>query len=160
MCGRHFRHGLSWEEFHAQLSLFRPDEIPIIEPAYNVSPTQVAPIIRLWETDQEPELVFARWDFVPRWWRKRLSEKSSLPSMQREKNSRQKPLSELRLRIVRVLYLLVGIMNGWELELVNNLTPSRWEIDGGSMLLDCGIEFGWKIQRLIALPSSQRRLPA
>ncbi len=75
MCGRHFRHGVTWEEYHAQLSLFRPDEIPKINPAYNIAPTQQAPIIRGREDSDELELVFARWDLIPRWWKKPLSEK-------------------------------------------------------------------------------------
>jgi putative SOS response-associated peptidase YedK len=75
MCGRHFRHGVSWEEYHAQLSLFRPEEIPEINPAYNVAPTQLAPIIRLRDDSDDLELAFARWGLVPRWWKKPLSEK-------------------------------------------------------------------------------------
>lgn len=75
MCGRHFRHCVSWEEYHAQLSLFRPDDIPEINPAYNVAPTQLAPIIRLRDESDDLELAFARWDLVPRWWKKPLSEK-------------------------------------------------------------------------------------
>lgn len=75
MCGRHFRHGVSWEDYHAQLSLFRPEEIPHIPKAYNVAPTQHVPIIRKREADGALELVFARWDLVPRWWKKPLSEK-------------------------------------------------------------------------------------
>lgn len=75
MCGRHFRHGVSWEEYYAQLSLFRPEEIPHIPKAYNVAPTQQVPIIRQRDESDNLELVFARWDLVPRWWKKPLSEK-------------------------------------------------------------------------------------
>ncbi len=75
MCGRHFRHGVSWEDYHAQLSLFRPEEIPHFPKAYNVAPTQQVPIIRVRGESDDLELTFARWDLVPRWWKKPLSEK-------------------------------------------------------------------------------------
>ncbi len=66
---------MSWEEYHAQLSLFRPEEIPHIEPGYNIAPTQQVPIIRKREVSDDLELIMTRWDFVPRWWKKPLSEK-------------------------------------------------------------------------------------
>lgn len=91
MCGRHFRHGVSWEEYHAQLSLFRPEEIPEINPAYNVAPTQLVPIIRLREDSDELELAFARWDFVPRWWKKPLSEKKFSTFNAKSEDAAEKP---------------------------------------------------------------------
>ena len=75
MCGRFFRHKVSWEDYYAQLSLFRPEEIPEIRPGYNIAPTQIAPIIRRRETDGQLELAGAVWGMVPGWWKKPLSEK-------------------------------------------------------------------------------------
>lgn len=75
MCGRHFRHGVSWADYYAQLSLFRPEEIPHIDKAYNVAPTQQIPFIRKRAETEELELSFARWDLVPRWWKKPLTDK-------------------------------------------------------------------------------------
>lgn len=75
MCGRFFRHRLSWEDYHAQLNLFRPEEVPEFPESYNVAPTQTVPIIRLHENGEDPELVPAVWGLVPRWWKKPLSEK-------------------------------------------------------------------------------------
>lgn len=75
MCGRFFRHKVSWEEYYAQLNLFRPKEIPEIRDAYNVAPTQTAPIIRLHENGADMELAMAVWGLVPRWWKKPLAEK-------------------------------------------------------------------------------------
>ncbi len=70
-----FRHKVSWENYYAQLSLFRPEEIPKITDGYNIAPTQTAPIIRLHENGEDLELAFAMWGLVPRWWKKPLSEK-------------------------------------------------------------------------------------
>lgn len=75
MCGRFFRHKVSWEDYHAQLNLFKPEEIPEITPAYNVAPTQKSPIIRRQENGEKVELAMAVFGLVPRWWKKPLSEK-------------------------------------------------------------------------------------
>lgn len=75
MCGRFFRHKVSWEDYHAQLSLFRPEEIPEILPAYNVAPTQFAPIIRAHQNGEDLELASAMWGLVPGWWKKPLKDK-------------------------------------------------------------------------------------
>jgi putative SOS response-associated peptidase YedK len=47
MCGRFFRHGVTWAEYHAALSLIPPEGVESPEAAYNIAPTQYAPIIRL-----------------------------------------------------------------------------------------------------------------
>ena len=75
MCGRFFRHKVSWEEYYAQLNLFRPKDIPEMEAGYNIAPTQIAPIIRAHEDGDQLELAFAMWGLVPGWWHKPLSEK-------------------------------------------------------------------------------------
>ena len=76
MCGRFFRHRVSWEEYHAYLGLFRPEVIPELPEAYNVAPTQRAPIIRMRDGDDQPEVAVATWGLIPRWWKKPLSEKT------------------------------------------------------------------------------------
>ncbi|MEO0451348.1 MAG: SOS response-associated peptidase [Pseudomonadota bacterium] len=80
MCGRFFRHEVSWEEYHSYLNLFEYAGIDPPEPAYNIAPTQIAPIVRI-ATEDEPvpkgarHLAPAMWGLVPSWWRKPLSEK-------------------------------------------------------------------------------------
>lgn len=80
MCGRFFRHGVSWAEYRDYLNLIPPNEVDPPEPAYNIAPTQIAPIIRLGAED-EPEfqgqriMAPAKWGLVPSWWRKPLNEK-------------------------------------------------------------------------------------
>lgn len=80
MCGRFFRHGVSWEEYSSYLSLFEYAGIDPPEPAYNIAQTQIAPIIRTAIEDEHvPQgarhLAPAAWGLVPSWWRKPLSEK-------------------------------------------------------------------------------------
>jgi len=80
MCGRFFRHGVSWEEYSSYLNLFENAGIDPPEPAYNIAPTQIAPIIRIAVEDEHVpkgvrHMAPAMWGLVPSWWRKPLSEK-------------------------------------------------------------------------------------
>ncbi|WP_321488420.1 SOS response-associated peptidase [uncultured Hyphomonas sp.] len=80
MCGRFFRHGVTWAEYHAALSLIPPAGVAPPEPAYNIAPTQYAPIIRL-TPEGEPQtagtvqMAPAMWGLVPSWWHQPLKEK-------------------------------------------------------------------------------------
>ncbi|WP_035615573.1 SOS response-associated peptidase [Hyphomonas johnsonii] len=81
MCGRFFRHGVTWEEYYTGLNLIIPDNVDPPEPAYNIAPTQIAPIIRLVPEGDGPdqtarELAPAMWGLVPSWWHKPLKEKT------------------------------------------------------------------------------------
>lgn len=79
MCGRFFRHDVSWPEYRDALSLQPPESIGAPEAAYNIAPTQHVPIIRyVPEGDgdvSQLELAPAMWGLVPSWWNKPLSEK-------------------------------------------------------------------------------------
>lgn len=80
MCGRFFRHGVSWEEYSSHLNLFEPVGVAPPAPAYNIAPTQIAPIIRLSSEDEavppgERHMAPAMWGLIPSWWRKSLKEK-------------------------------------------------------------------------------------
>ena len=80
MCGRFFRHGVTWEEYHNALNLIHPNGIQPPEPAYNIAPTQYVPIIRMApEGEDVPrhaiQMAPAMWGLVPSWWKKPLSEK-------------------------------------------------------------------------------------
>ncbi|MEL7041808.1 MAG: SOS response-associated peptidase [Pseudomonadota bacterium] len=81
MCGRFFRHGVSWEEYSTYLDLFEYAGIDPPEPAYNIAPTQIAPIVRIAMEDENVpagarHLAPAAWGLVPSWWRKPLKEKT------------------------------------------------------------------------------------
>lgn len=91
MCGRFFRHKVSWEDYFAQLSVIKPDEILEFPHAYNVAPTQSAPIIRKREDSDELELAPAVWGLIPSWWKKPLNEKNFPPSTPRAKTPLASP---------------------------------------------------------------------
>lgn len=82
MCGRFFRHGVTWEEYHAALGLIIPDGVAPPEPVYNAAPTSLQPVVRLRPEGDGPEdtvgqreMAPAMWGLVPSWWKKPLSEK-------------------------------------------------------------------------------------
>ena len=76
MCGRFYRHYVSWEEYRAGLELIVPDGVEPPEAKYNVAPMSFAPIIKPREHGQAGyEMIPAQWSLVPSWWRKPLSEK-------------------------------------------------------------------------------------
>ena len=76
MCGRFFRTEVSYEEYLAHFDLSRDGEggFPGTEAAYNVAPTQTAPVVRRREGGTQAEVAFARWGLVPFWWNKPIKE--------------------------------------------------------------------------------------
>ncbi len=74
MCGRFFRTEVSYEEYLAQFDLYQAEDFPGTEAAYNVAPTQTAPVVRQRRDDNRAELALARWGLVPFWWNKPLKE--------------------------------------------------------------------------------------
>ena len=74
MCGRFFRTEVSYEEYLAHFDLSRDGDFPGTEAAYNVAPTQTAPVIRRDRDGNGSELAVARWGLVPSWWNKPLKE--------------------------------------------------------------------------------------
>jgi len=79
MCGRFFRHDVSWAEYYTGLRLIIPDEVDPPEAAYNFAPTQIVRIIRKPAEDEagaSNDLVLepARWGLVPSWWTKPLKD--------------------------------------------------------------------------------------
>ena len=76
MCGRFFRTEVSYEEYLAHFDLSRDEEggFPGTEAAYNVAPTQTAPVVRRRKGGTQPEMAFARWGLVPFWWNKPVKE--------------------------------------------------------------------------------------
>lgn len=76
MCGRFYRHYISWEEYRAALELITPDGVEPPEANYNIAPMSFAPIIKPREHGADGyEMIPAQWSLVPSWWRKPLSEK-------------------------------------------------------------------------------------
>ncbi len=74
MCGRFFRTEVSYEEYLAHFDLTRHGDFPGTEAAYNVAPTQTAPVVRRRADADDAELAFARWGLVPAWWNRPVRE--------------------------------------------------------------------------------------
>lgn len=74
MCGRFFRHGVTWAEYHDALALVAPDGVLPPEPTYNAAPTTIQPVIRRAEHADRVEMAPARWGLIPSWWSKPLSQ--------------------------------------------------------------------------------------
>jgi putative SOS response-associated peptidase YedK len=70
MCGRFFRHGVTWEEYHDALGLVPPDGVDPPEPTYNAAPTTLQPVFRLARDKIHTEVLPARWGLIPSWWTK------------------------------------------------------------------------------------------
>jgi putative SOS response-associated peptidase YedK len=63
MCGR-FAFFASGEDLAAHFDL---DQVPTLEPRYNIAPTQMVAIVRIPGGGHGRELVFTRWGLIPHW---------------------------------------------------------------------------------------------
>lgn len=75
MCGRFFRHGVTWAEYRDALALILPDGVDAPEAVYNAAPMSWQPIVRRREHAPGREMALALWGLIPSWWSKPLSEK-------------------------------------------------------------------------------------
>lgn len=91
MCGRYFRHGVSWSDYQAWLNLVPPDETDPPEATYNAAPGSYQPILRRAHAGHV-ELAPALWGLVPSWWKKPLSEKSFSSFSAKSETAAQKPV--------------------------------------------------------------------
>lgn len=75
MCGRFFRHDVSWEDYQDTLNLIPPEGVAPPLATYNAAPMSVQPIIRRAPERGHVEMAPCHWGLVPSWWTKPLSEK-------------------------------------------------------------------------------------
>jgi len=75
MCGRFFRHEVTWAEYHDAIGLIPPEHVDPPEATYNAAPMSVQPIIRYHEHKNVLEMAPCFWGLIPSWWTKPLSEK-------------------------------------------------------------------------------------
>lgn len=75
MCGRFFRHDVSWEDYRAALETLIPENVEAPEARYNIAPMSLAPVIRQAPEGGGLEMAPCQWGLVPSWWKKPLSEK-------------------------------------------------------------------------------------
>jgi putative SOS response-associated peptidase YedK len=108
MCGRFFRHGVTWEEYHDALGLIVPDSVDPPEPTYNAAPTQLHPIVRLTEDKSEREMILARWGLIPSWWKKSLAEVKFTSINAQSETVHEKPVFRGAFRHKRCLVPISG----------------------------------------------------
>lgn len=75
MCGRFFRHSVTWEEYHDALGLIAPAGVAPPEATYNAAPMSLQPVIRNAPEHDHIEMAPCHWGLIPSWWTKPLSEK-------------------------------------------------------------------------------------
>ncbi len=75
MCGRFFRHDVSWADYRAALDLIAPEGVEPPEPTFNAAPMSLQPVLRRADREDHCELVPMVWSLIPSWWKKPLSEK-------------------------------------------------------------------------------------
>lgn len=112
MCGRFFRHGVSWEEYRGALDLIPPESTDAPEPTYNAAPMSLQPIIRHAPEDQRNsgalEMAPALWSLIPSWWKKPLKEKSFSSFNAKAETVHEKPVFRGAFRHHRCLVPLSG----------------------------------------------------
>ena len=140
MCGRYGLVGVSWERIAEALDrpLEAPDP-PELVSRFNIAPTQAAPIVRLREGLAEGAL--ARWDLVPRWWRKPLEEKRLATFNARVETVAEKPMFRDAVRYRRCL-VPASYFIEWRTEGGAKQPYRIGRADGGLMML-AGIWDRW-----------------
>lgn len=117
MCGRFFRHGVTWEEYSAGLSLVPPDNVAAPEATYNAAPMSIQPVIRRMKdnpfaprgySEGALEMVPLLWSLIPSWWRKPLSEKQFTSFNARIETIAHKPVFRGAFRHHRCLVPMSG----------------------------------------------------
>lgn len=107
MCGRFFRHGVTWADYRAWLNLVPPDETEPPEPTYNAAPGSYQPIIRM-TRNGTAELAPAMWGLVPSWWKKPLKEKTFTTFNAKSETAAEKPVFRGAFRHHRCLVPVSG----------------------------------------------------
>ena len=98
MCGRFFRHEVSWAEYRGALALIPPDGVDPPEPTYNAAPMSVQPVIRLAQTPDgktipdRVEMAPLIWSLIPSWWTKPLKEKTFTSFNAKSETAAEKPV--------------------------------------------------------------------
>ncbi len=108
MCGRFFRHGVTWEEYRDALGLLVPHGVDPPEPTYNAAPTTLQPVLRRHPVSGQRELVAMRWGLVPSWWRKPLTEMRFSTINAQSETAHEKPVFRGAFRHRRCLVPVSG----------------------------------------------------
>lgn len=135
MCGRYFRHGVTWEEYRGALDLIPPENTAPPEPTFNAAPMSLQPIIRTAPEDQRNsgtlEMAPALWSLIPGWWKKPLSEKSFSSFNAKSETVAEKPVFRGAFRHHRCLVPMSGFYEwtgpkGAKIPFAIGLRNRRW----------------------------------
>jgi putative SOS response-associated peptidase YedK len=107
MCGRFFRHGVTWADYRAWLDLVPPDETDPPEATYNAAPGSYQPILRRSHSGKV-ELASALWGLVPSWWKKPMKEKTFTTFNAKSETVAEKPVFRGAFRHHRCLVPVSG----------------------------------------------------
>ncbi len=107
MCGRFFRHEVSWEEYHDALNLFAPENVEAPGSTYNAAPTTLQPVI-IPRKEGGTEMLPAVWGLIPSWWKKPFSEKKFSSFNAKCETAHEKPVFRGAYRYRRCLVPMSG----------------------------------------------------
>lgn len=144
MCGRFFRHELSWDDYRAWLNLTIPEGVDPPEANYNIPPTTHVPVIRRDFDTKQLELSPLYWGLVPSWWKKPLSEKKFSTFNARSENVNEAASFRGAFRHKRCLIPVSGFYEwsgekGSKIPFAIGLRNRRWFCFGGlwdSVIID------------------------
>lgn len=110
MCGRFFRHDVTWADYASALDLVIPDGVEPPEATYNAAPMSHQPVFRQAGPDRprqcalEPML----WSLIPSWWNKPLKEKTFSSFNAKAETAAEKPVFRGAFRYRRCLVPVSG----------------------------------------------------
>ncbi len=110
MCGRFFRHDVTWADYAGALDLVIPENVDPPEATYNGAPMSHQPVFRLAGQGQGArcELVPMLWSLIPSWWHKPLSEKKFSSFNAQCETAAEKPVFRGAFRYRRCLLPVSG----------------------------------------------------
>ena len=163
MCGRFFRHGVTWAEYHDALGLVPPDGVLPPEPTYNAAPTTIQPVIRRAEHFDRVEMAPARWGLIPSWGTKPLSEMKFSTFNAQAETAGEKPVFRGAYRHKRCLVPISGFYEwtgtkGSKTPFAIALRNRRWFCLAG--LWDAAVIDGSEIQSFTILTTKPNDLMA
>ncbi|MCI4645709.1 MAG: SOS response-associated peptidase [Hyphomonadaceae bacterium] len=131
MCGRFYRHFVSWEDYRAWLNLVPPEEVDPPEATYNAAPMSLQPVIRPRERGAGLEMAPMLWNLIPSWWHKPLKEKTFPSFNARAETVAEKPVFRGAFRYRRCLVPMSGFYEwtgekGSKIPFAISLRNRRW----------------------------------
>lgn len=163
MCGRFFRHEVSWAEYHDALGVIPPEGVDPPSATYNAAPTTVQPIVRNNEHTGVREMPPARWGLVPSWWTKPLSEMKFSTFNAKAETAAEKPVFRGAFRHKRCLVPMSGFYEwsgpkGSKTPFAVSLRNRRWFCVAG--LWDAALIDGSHIETFTILTTKPNDLMA